>query len=333
MAARESASAPFQIWYLATSGSNERRVTNDLNDYRGVLYHQGSASLLVVRTNLVSGVWTVPAADLTSLRVAPGQFPIKVSNATQIVSGTNRLQDVAWTNDNKVLYVSYASDGSNVWITEPNARGARPLTLDARNIHGMAVSPDGRHLVFSSDRAGRYNLWKLDMSSGELQQLTRGEADVSPRFSPDGRWVVYQSGFPAGARVWRVAIDGGEAVALTETRAQNPDVSPYCKLISYHTLDSESPSSPWIFGAMPFGGGPLLKRFTFGPTVGERTVRWVPGGWGLAYVDSPGGVSNIWVQPLDGSAPLQLSDFKNESIDSFDWSPDGLSIAVVRSTK
>jgi Tol biopolymer transport system component len=57
----------------------------------------------------------------------------------------------------------------------------------------------------------------------------------------------------------------------------------------------------------------------------------VPGGWGLAYVDSRGGVSNIWVQPLDGSPPLQLSDFKDERIDSFDWSPDGRYLAVVRS--
>jgi Tol biopolymer transport system component len=59
-------------------------------------------------------------------------------------------------------------------------------------------------------------------------------------------------------------------------------------------------------------------------------VRWVPGGWGLAYLDSPGGVSNIWVQPLDGSPPRQLSDFKAERIDSFDWSADGRWLAVVR---
>jgi Tol biopolymer transport system component len=56
----------------------------------------------------------------------------------------------------------------------------------------------------------------------------------------------------------------------------------------------------------------------------------VPGGWGLAYLDSPGGVSNIWVQPLDGSPPRQLSDFKVERIDSFDWSADGRWLAVVR---
>ena len=327
--ARESPSAPFQIWRLPLSGGDARRVTNDLNDYRAVSYNADAGSLLAVQTFVVSGVWVVPSGDLTARRVARGPFPLDAGAAVQIASGTGRLHDVAWTHDGRVVYVSYGADGSNVWVWEPGAQAPRQLTLDARNVHGLAVSPDGRHLVLSSDRAGTYNLWRMEMSGGELVRLTSGEGDVSPRFSPDGRWVVYQKGFPTGA-IWRVPVDGGKAIALTETRGQKPDVSPDGKLIAYYTLDSESAAPPWIFGAMPFDGGPLLKRFTFAPTVGERVVRWVPGGWGLAYLDSPGGVSNIWVQPLDGSPPRQLSDFKAERIDSFDWSADGRWLAVVR---
>ena len=328
VAARESFSAPLQIWHLPPSGGDATSVTNDLNDYSGVTYNAGTRSLLAVQTNIVSGIWVVPSSDVTD--GAGAEFPINGAAAIQIASGSHRLHDVAWTNDNRVVYVSYASDGSNVWVTEPNGRAPRQLTLDARNIHGVAVSPDGRYLVFSSDRAGSFNLWRLEMSSGELARLTSGEGDVSPRFSPDGRWIVYQSGYPTGARIWRVLIDGGQAISLTQTRAQKPDVSPDGKFIAYYTLDSELPASPWIFGAMPFEGGQLIKRFTFAPTVRERLVRWVPGGWGLAYVDNPGGVSNVWAQPLDGSPPQQLSNFKSERIDSFDWSPDGRWLAVVR---
>ena len=42
--ARESPSAPFQIWHLPPSGGDARRVTNDLNDYRGVSYNAGGSS-------------------------------------------------------------------------------------------------------------------------------------------------------------------------------------------------------------------------------------------------------------------------------------------------
>jgi len=41
------------------------------------------------------------------------------------------------------------------------------------------------------------------------------------------------------------------------------------------------------------------------------------------YAATRGGVSNIWEQPLDGSAPQQLTDFKSDLISSFAWSKDG----------
>jgi Tol biopolymer transport system component len=332
MSARESPSTPFQIWHLSKTGG-EVRLTNDLNDYRSINFNASTGSMLAVQTNVVSGVWAMPSHELTSEPLPRGQYPIDESRAIQIASGTSRLHDVAWTNDGRVVYVSHASDGSNVWVWEPTTQSAKQLTLDGRNIHGVAVSPDGRYLVFSSDRTGTYNLWRVEIDSSELVRLTNGEGDVSPRFSPDGSWVIFQRGFPTGAKIWRVPIDGGDATRLTETRGQKPDVSPDGKLIAYHSLDSDSATSPWIFGAMSFEGGPMIKRFSFPLTVGQRIVRWVPGGWGLALLDSPGGVSNIWVQPLEGGVPLQISNFKDGGIDSFDWSPDGRRLAIVRATE
>jgi TolB protein len=306
-------------------------VTNDLNDYRGVTYNAATGSLLAVQSYVVSGVWIMPSGDLTEQRVASAQqqVPIDSDAAIQIASETGRLHDIAWANDGGIVYVSHGAHGSSVWVWDRNTRSAKQLTVDTRNVHGLAVSPDGRYLVISSDRAGTFNLWRVDMNGGEPVRLTNGE-DVSPTFSPDGRWVIFQRGFPTGARIWRVSIDGGEAVPLTQTRGQKPDVSPDGKLIAYHSLDSDPERSQWIYGAMSFDGGPLINRFLFSPTVDVRIVRWVPGGWGLAYLETIGGVSNIRVQPLDGGQSWQLSNFKAERIDSFEWSPDGRSFAAVR---
>jgi hypothetical protein len=41
-------------------------------------------------------------------------------------------------------------------------------------------------------------------------------------------------------------------------------------------------------------------------------------------------VSNIWIQPTDGSPPRQLTDFKSDRIFSFDWSHDGKWLALSR---
>lgn len=65
----------------------------------------------------------------------------------------------------------------------------------------------------------------------------------------------------------------------------------------------------------------------------SRLVRWTPDGHALAYVEDRESVSNIWLQPLDGSQPKQLTDFKAEQILAFNFSPDGHSLAVVRAAR
>jgi len=62
-------------------------------------------------------------------------------------------------------------------------------------------------------------------------------------------------------------------------------------------------------------------------------VRWLPDGRALAYVSTRGGVSNIWLQPVDGGAPTQLTDFKTDLIFSFDLSRDGKQLALSRGTE
>ena len=61
-------------------------------------------------------------------------------------------------------------------------------------------------------------------------------------------------------------------------------------------------------------------------------MRWTPDGRALRYIDTQGGVSNIWSQPLDGTKPVQLTNFKTGRIFNFDWSRDGKWLALARGT-
>jgi Tol biopolymer transport system component len=45
------------------------------------------------------------------------------------------------------------------------------------------------------------------------------------------------------------------------------------------------------------------------------------------------GVTNLWAQPIDGSAPTQLTNFASERIFSFDFSRDGKQVALSRGTQ
>jgi Tol biopolymer transport system component len=60
--------------------------------------------------------------------------------------------------------------------------------------------------------------------------------------------------------------------------------------------------------------------------------RWPPDGRELAYVD-PADPKNIWVQPIVGGAPHQLTKFTEKDIADFAWSPDGTRLAITRRTR
>lgn len=79
-------------------------------------------------------------------------------------------------------------------------------------------SPDGKTIVFISDRQGADNVHTLDLATKEVKEVTRGRANVylSPEYSPDGKYIVAsKGGFRGGLpTLWMYHVDGGNGVAL-----------------------------------------------------------------------------------------------------------------------
>ena len=59
-------------------------------------------------------------------------------------------------------------------------------------------------------------------------------------------------------------------------------------------------------------------------------IAFTPDGKAVAYNFVENGVGNVWAQPLDGSPGHRLTNFTSDQIRTFQFSPDGKSIAVVR---
>jgi len=59
-------------------------------------------------------------------------------------------------------------------------------------------------------------------------------------------------------------------------------------------------------------------------------VTFTPDGKAVAYPIVENGVSNLWLQPLDGSPGRQITNFKSGRFRTFGWSPDGKSLALIR---
>jgi len=79
-------------------------------------------------------------------------------------------------------------------------------------------SPDGKSVVFVSDRQGADNIHVLDLATKAVSAITRGISNVylSPEYSPDGQYIVAsKGGFRGGLpTLWMYHVKGGNGVAL-----------------------------------------------------------------------------------------------------------------------
>jgi Tol biopolymer transport system component len=78
----------------------------------------------------------------------------------------------------------------------------------------VAVSPDGRKIVVTANRAGGTDtqLYLRSMDNLEFVAMPGTEGATQPFFSPDGQWV----GFSAGGKLKKVSLAGGVPVTLCE---------------------------------------------------------------------------------------------------------------------
>jgi Tol biopolymer transport system component len=131
---------------------------------------------------------------------AVGGPAIDRSRARQITQGGRKLDGyngVAWTNDGRITYTSTAGGSHDIWIMEADGTGQKQLTgaTDGnanQNQLYQSVSPDGRYILFTSDRvSGVPHIWRMDSNGGNLKQLTNGAGEGLQQVTPDGRSVVY----------------------------------------------------------------------------------------------------------------------------------------------
>jgi TolB protein len=202
----------------------------------------------------------------------------------------------------------------------------------------LAVSPDGRFVVFQSRENDSFGLWRTDTKDGSSKRLTTG-VDFTPDFSPDGKWI-YFSRFQDQTNLWRVPFEGGEAQLVTNEfrTTSSPAVSPDGKTLAlaYGRIIKKE-DSPSGLALISLENNQILKtfdvpEFRFGSFYEQPTLQWTPDGKAVNFIILQDGVSNIWQQPLTGGNRVQVTHFKDGRIFNFAFSPDGQQIALSRGT-
>ncbi|HEY8462404.1 MAG TPA: winged helix-turn-helix domain-containing protein, partial [Blastocatellia bacterium] len=166
MVAQENSASPRQVWLLDSATGEARRITNDVNTYNRLSLSARSGAIAALQVKQVSNLWLIPASG------GPGR-------QITIAAGGYR-GELSWTPDGKIVYESEAGAAPAISLMEADGSGARLLTgeFTGRAYVGRpSVSPDGRRVIFTSDKNGERHIWRMDIDGGNPVQLTSGTGE------------------------------------------------------------------------------------------------------------------------------------------------------------
>lgn len=83
-------------------------------------------------------------------------------------------------------------------------------------------SPDNRYLIYTAQRDGQWNIWKIPVTGGDEIQLTDGDwLDDGSEFSRNGSYIWFNSNRTGSMEIWRMRSDGSEPIQITNDDYQN----------------------------------------------------------------------------------------------------------------
>jgi eukaryotic-like serine/threonine-protein kinase len=305
-----------EIAEVSSRDHGVRAITHDLNDYSDLGISGDGHLLAAVLNQNHFDLFVAPASDLGS-----GQ-------ARQLTTGA-RVYTFAWTPDGQIILEQGALN-----LFHPDTGSVTPLTSPKQD--GVAFGPNacanGRDVVIAMpDRGGLKmgRIWRIDAGGGNFKQVSDGQRDWYPVCSPDGKWVYY-SDEANGAKLTRVPLDGGKSERLSEYPAERFDISPDGKLAAFTTFTTSSTPKKQL-ALVPVDSPQNTKVVDLQrPVPSNAAVRFTPDGKAVVYQVRDQDTDNLWLQPLDGSAGKQLTNFKSEQINDFHWSFDGSKLGLVR---
>ncbi|MDH5588569.1 MAG: amidohydrolase, partial [Gemmatimonadota bacterium] len=226
-------------------------------------------------------------------------LPLAVGRHLRYTATEGSWVSVDVSPDGGTLVFDHLGDLFTVPITGGAAtRLTRGMGFDAQ----PRFSPDGKHVVFTSDRDGGENLWIIATDLSDTTQITQGKHDsyVSPEWTPDGEYVVATKG--SKLHMWH-RTGGGGAQLIDEPanlRTVGAAFGPDDRYIWFSGFRRE--------GSLYNNGLNLYQVAVYDRDTGEvsgRTDRW---GGGLRPTLSPDGRWLVYASRHIADTGLRLRD-------------------------
>ncbi|MGB5399866.1 MAG: protein kinase [Thermoanaerobaculia bacterium] len=236
-----------------------------------------------------------------------------------------------------LYYISDRGGSANIWRIglDPASGEAtgqpRPLTAPSRLVSRIAISGDGKQMVFTDENVSS-NVARVELETasgaGLPVAVTRGSSEfVQAQASPDGEWVAFRS---TGSQedLYVVRADGSDLLQLTDDSAKDrrPSWSPVGEQILFYS-DRSGRYEFWVMNR----DGSGLEQVTDGEGDSFFYPKWSPDGEKISATTSNS--SAIWdlslTKPARDYELLPPIDEDGRYLFDPEWSPDGTRLAGV----
>ncbi len=319
---RENQNSPNQIWRAAYPSGEIEQITNDFNDYIELSVSADGRNIVTVKGDTVSSVWRYSPATKKN---------IQLTSDSRTLDG---MLGLFQRRDGKLLLTRNEGKETDLWITDSEGKNATALLAEPGFSIGPVATPDGRHLIFNLQKDKSSGIWRADADGKNAVRLTEPDhVDMNPQLTPDGKSVIFQrkAGNDERFSLMKVAVAGGPVEPLYSAENASifqPRISPDGKRLAFTVYDVRSFQKKLMIATLDEGRFGRVEREIEYNLINQ--FMWSPDSKTLSVLTNRGGAQNIWRQPVDGSEPAQITDFKSGKILNFTWAADGKDLLIAR---
>jgi eukaryotic-like serine/threonine-protein kinase len=323
--AKTGETEPKQIWFVGYKTGNYKQITSDSSGY-ATMSLAANNTIVASKVDLISSIWS---------------FNPQNKEMAQITSESKNLQGfggISQMPDGRLLFAKTEGNNGNLVVIDGDGKNETNLiAIGGTNAH-PSLSPDGKFIVFCSNKDGFWQIWRADSDGKNPLKLskTEGFGDIRPIVLADNKTIVFERKLDElfRSKLMKVSIESGQEEALfpeNQTSDSFPKLSPDGKHLSYiaQTFDTKTLNLQSLLKLVSVAGGKIGKLEKETNQNFGFQYRWMKDNKTLAYINFQG-IQNLFSYTMDGSKPKQLTNFNSGNILNFDFSYDGKKIYIVR---
>jgi Tol biopolymer transport system component len=174
------------------------------------------------------------------------ELPTKPQRKINFTTNEGTWTSVDISPDGKTIVFDLMGD---IYTIPSNGGKATQVTKGIAFDTHPRYSPDGKRLLFTSDRSGAENLWYIDFEKKDTVQLTKDNDQNYPSatWTPDGDYIVYSKG-RLNIQLYMIHKNGGGGVQLIDQPANLKTIDPAISADGRYIYFSRR-FGPWNYNA------------------------------------------------------------------------------------